>query len=38
MAVQSPAELVQKKCKPCEGGVKRFVLVVGSKGAGGDEV
>ena len=24
MAVQSPAELVQKKCKPCEGGVEPY--------------
>jgi 4a-hydroxytetrahydrobiopterin dehydratase len=24
MAVQSPAELVQKKCKPCEGGVDPY--------------
>jgi 4a-hydroxytetrahydrobiopterin dehydratase len=24
MATQSPAELVQKKCKPCEGGVPRY--------------
>ena len=26
MAVQSPAELVQKKCKPCEGGVEPYSL------------
>jgi 4a-hydroxytetrahydrobiopterin dehydratase len=24
MAVQSPEELVQKKCKPCEGGVEPY--------------
>lgn len=24
MAVQSPAELVQKKCRPCEGGVEPY--------------
>ena len=24
MAVQSPSELVQKKCKPCEGGVEPY--------------
>ena len=24
MAVQSPAELIQKKCKPCEGGVAPY--------------
>src|SRR5258707_13571880 len=24
MAVQSPTELVQKKCKPCEGGVEPY--------------
>ena len=24
MAVQSPDELVQKKCKPCEGGVEPY--------------
>jgi 4a-hydroxytetrahydrobiopterin dehydratase len=26
MAVQSPAQLVQKKCLPCEGGVEPFPL------------
>lgn len=24
MEIQAPAELVQKKCKPCEGGVERY--------------
>jgi 4a-hydroxytetrahydrobiopterin dehydratase len=26
MAVQSPGELVKKKCKPCEGGVEPYTL------------